>query len=586
MLVSLLKNVTDRQDPKTTVNDEINYYLQVANISNKNIFIPWAIIDNFGSILNFTELIIPKIYYFKGSKYQILKPPTNKVKILNYTYCNNKKNSKFNINFNNYYCIDMNDIILGGDLLNNSIYQIQIDFSLCENCSNYDELEKIIGNWHIELYYPTIKFNANNKLNPMEIIYESHFYNLNIYDTKIDRVYLKEFSMIDDQGWFFENIVNMSFWGLDKIDSNIYTNKKNVFRKIYSLYIYLNNNRKIYTRKYIKLFDSIGNILSIVQGIYMMFKYLSQFFTEAYQDRDIVDNIFIQKYFTDEKYNKFKSTKFLFIKNLSSNLEFVVEHNKKNKINESINKNNNISNVSQLMKSSDQMNLLSNKIKNTNQLLPTIKINKLKIYKTKKDNGKVINNNPFNLFKNWNYVKNSSKINRRSNINVYRGSNINSYFDNSVILDGSKMQQKMFTPRVNKSIKNSNRIEQIKNYMQKKKKKGQSSAEFINYKSIDFKFPYYLYLLNIFNKIFASKKVCCVNDKFIDSWEYMINVFDVTQFIRMQTNMDLINKIIFEMKNEEENSKNGVINKENMYNNIFIKNNNEKNRLDPLDNVK
>ena len=34
----------------------------------------------------------------------------------------------------------------------------------------------------------------------------------------------------------------------------------------------------------------------------------------------------------------------------------------------------------------------------------------------------------------------------------------------------------------------------------------------------------------------------------------MINVFDVTEFIKMQTNLDLINKILFGLKTDDENN--------------------------------
>ena len=82
-----------------------------------------------------------------------------------------------------------------------------------------------------------------------------------------------------------------------------------------------------------------------------------------------------------------------------------------------------------------------------------------------------------------------------------------------------------------------------------------SSEKKNQYKSIDFKFPYYLYLLNIFNKTFGMT-MCCINNRFRNAWKYMIDVFDVIKFIELQTNVDLINKILFELIIEENNLEN------------------------------
>ena len=64
----------------------------------------------------------------------------------------------------------------------------------------------------------------------------------------------------------------------------------------------------------------------------------------------------------------------------------------------------------------------------------------------------------------------------------------------------------------------------------------------------NFRFSYYLYLLNMFNKIFSTSKMCCVNNNFLDVWKNVINIFDVNKYFELQTNVDLINKILFELK--------------------------------------
>ena len=93
-----------------------------------------------------------------------------------------------------------------------------------------------------------------------------------------------------------------------------------------------------------------------------------------------------------------------------------------------------------------------------------------------------------------------------------------------------------------------------------KELKNKDGQKIDNYGSKDFNFPYYLYLLNVFNKIFGVTRMCCVGRNFGDAWKYVIEVFDVVKFIELQTNMDLINKILFELKIENKvNFKDSII---------------------------
>ncbi len=157
----------------------------------------------------------------------------------------------------------------------------------------------------MELYYPEIHFKPKNKNEPMQIYYTTHFYNFNQFNTKVERFYLKEFTLIDDNGWVFESKTNSSLWGYDRMDTDAYSKNLNNYEKdfitdfssskIYSFVIYVNRNKKVFTRKYDKLFDTLGNIISLVNGIFTLFRYISQFFTEASQDRDIVNNVFLKK---------------------------------------------------------------------------------------------------------------------------------------------------------------------------------------------------------------------------------------------------------------------------------------------------
>ena len=557
----IFNNFIKREKPNVTENDQTNIEFKKIKFGEEKIFIPWTIADYHSNRVNFTGYLFPIIYYFYGERDQKTGTLPYSSKILNYTYCNETNLKSLNyiqdnyVDFNTLYCIDMDDLIMGGDWFHEFVYHIQMDFFLCEDganmgtegkkCIDYDELSKIIGGdnaWHIEIYYPEIQFKPKNKTEPLQIFYNTHFYNFNKLNTKVERFYFKEHIMIDDQGWIFEDEKQSKFWGLDKIDSDTYIRSSdgNDFitdfssSKIYSFVIYVSRNSKIFTRKYTKILDELGNIMSIINAIFTIFKFFSQLFTEAYQDREIVANIFCQKYDMDEKFRRICESRKKVLKNLNSD-NLISVFNQKNE-----QKKSNDKKFPTNHQSSDNVNNLYNskiinkfrtdannqKIKFPSKADKALeKIKNLKssdVYSIKRDSG----SNNLQVSKNYFFPLNS--------------------IDNSNFI--LNIPQKNLYP---------NAIKNKKNNLNKKKLIRRSYNIGVNNRPFlaipkNFRFPYYLYLINIFNKYFSMTRMLCVNKNFKDVWKYMINIFDLTKYIQLQTNVELINKILFELKKDGE----------------------------------
>ena len=567
ILTFLFRDCLGRTNIKATENDEINTEFKKIKFGEEKIYIPWAIADYQSRKVNFSGWIYPVIYYYYGERNKETNLLSYQTKILNYISCNetNLKNIKYikdkNVNLDEMFCIDMEDIIMGGDWFYDFVYNVKIDFFLCEDgvnfgtkgkkCTDYDELTENIGNGnalHVEIHYPQILFKPENKQNPLQIFYNSHFYNFNKINTKEEKLYLKEFSLVDDKGWIFDDVNNSKLWGYDKMDSDSFTrifDEKNFLTnftssKIYSLTIYISRNTKVFTRKYTKLLDALGNTISIVNGIFICFKIFSQFFTEASQDRDILETLFIQKNSMEEKYSKFNkdNNKQIILLNKQSNIDNYIKRN-------ILDKNNEISNT----KNANSVNhLIKNSIVDSNSeinLQP--KQNKLKlISKFKLSQKKAIN-----------ISKKSYKFNQRAKFSLNNSVNSNHKVD--------LQRQKLSNFKSNFGFKKKH-LDQIRAYIEKRSEKGKN-AKVIDLKN--FSFPYYLYLLNIFNKIFAMNDMCCVNRKFTDAWKHLINVFDIVNYIQMQSNIDLVNKIIFEMKSEENDMSNSFIIKPRVHKSAF-----------------
>ena len=553
IVVILFTDFIQRENPNITEIDEINKEFKKIKFNEEKIYIPWSIENYKNHKLNFINSIYPIIFYYYGEKDKKSNEMHFNYTILNYILCNETdlKNVNYSggINFDNYYCIEWDNLIMGGNRFYDYIYQVEFDIFLCEEGTNLTgEGKKCLNNkifskniteenaWHIEIYYPEIHFNAKNKKNPIEIYYNNYFYDFDILNTKIERLFLKEFTMIDDQGWLLEQKINSTFWGFDKLESDTYTrnvdskNFKTDFyaSRIYSLAIYLNRNKKIFTRKYTKLLNELGNMISLIGGIFSLFKYLSQFFTEAYQDRNLVNDVFIQKYFMDEKYN---------------------EYNKK--IRSSFNIQTLIKNKEYFANNKELKNLLPKRVPSSRR--PGVFVPSTFFSKRKSEIISIENNindvvsSKFNMNQS---IKKEKKLNDDSMMNKSKN---NLYFNN----DNSYSIIKDRKSNYGLNIKNED-LDQIKDYLKSDVKRG-NKFNATKYNSKDFDFPYYLYLLNIFSKIFGLKKIYCINKQFNDAWQCVVHVFDVVKFIELQTNMDLINKILFELKVEKHEFKKNLI---------------------------
>ena len=548
-----LKNFISRVNPQITENDEANNQFKKIKFGEQKIYIPWTIADYHIKKVNFTGNLFPIIYYFYGERNKETGTMPYNYKILKYRYCNETNLKTVNyfqdsyVDFDTLYCIDMEDLIMGGDWFHDFVYHIQMDLFLCEDgvnfgtegkkCTNSTELNKIIGGdnaWHMEIYYPEIQFKPQDKKEPMQIFYNTHFYNFNKLNTKVERFYFKENIMLDDQGWLFGNEKQSIFWGFEKLESDTYSRSSDgsdfirdfSSSKIYSLVVYVSRNTKVYTRKYTKVLDALANMISIINGIYIFFKYFSQFLTEAYQDREIVNSIFIQKNNMNEKFRNIKeSRKNLFKQLYSDNLLF---SQKQKQMNGKINS-------MKLIKSSDNIKNLNNN--NFNKSRSYVNNKKLKFPpKADKALEKIKNLKSLDLFLNKESVCDDQQVSKNC---FFALNNINN-IDNSSIINIPHKSLFARKLRKNKS-----------NLYKKKKSKNNYTIDIHNKLSLRVKnlhFPYYLYLLNMFNKNFSTTRMCCINKNFLDVWKYAIDIIDVSKFFQLQTNVELINKILFELK--------------------------------------
>ena len=275
---------------------------KIIKFGKQKLYLPWRIMDYDDTFINHIGILHPRIFYFTNkfnNKTQLME--TN-YKILNYSLCNETsmknlgKDYLLHTKLDKLYCIDMDDLDMGGSWNSKFINYIRLDLNLCKeginyndnntNCTKTEYLNSLFGeenNWFFELLYPTIQFQPNNKEIPVFVLYNSYYYGLKTNSNKVDRVYLQENIFKDEQGWIFaQPIRNKTYWGVSSIKSDFYSiGGKDIFKygstsRLYSIKFYLDYGSVLYTRKYKKLYEIFSEIVPVMKAISMIFSIISE----------------------------------------------------------------------------------------------------------------------------------------------------------------------------------------------------------------------------------------------------------------------------------------------------------------------
>ena len=502
----------------------------------EKLYLPWRIIDYDENAINISGLIYPKIFYFTVQPDNITGELITKFNFVNYKLCNETSMKNLgeeyiiDIPIDTLYCIDMEDLNVGGSWNSDFLNFIRFDLYMCQDginynmsdskCTNYDDLKKIYGKGDsifFELLYPVIQFQPTNLKVPILILYKTYYYILNKLTNKLDRMYLQEYIFEDEQSWIFDNPKNVSYWGVSSINGESYiTEDKDVLRfagnsKLYTLNMYFELGIIFYTRKYKKLYEILGEIFPIMSAICSFFSFLSGIFSDLKTAKSL--NEYITGYEND-KYpikfiNKNKSTKQL-------------------KINRDISFNNN------------------NSIKN-NQITNSINIFRNKDFNLRGKPGKYSNRK---LYISKNLDESSNIFCNQNNISI----NINSY--------RKKISRKNNDPIVDKS--------EQKNKPKNKKEK----------------YPLHYYFFGyIYSRVSKKKNngkhFLCITEKFYKSFTYFRHFIDISSYIVLQKEFETFKKLINSKLNINEidsvnnrlnNNKSNVLFHIESNNNIYKKN--------------
>ena len=561
-------------------------YHNIKFIQEK-IWIPWRVRDYDGHLANFSGLLYPIIYYYSGIRNKTANNLNLGYSFLNYKLCsetsmiNNTNYFIIDVPLNELYCIDMENLDIGGNWDYDFVNYVEFDLYTCKNgidydennnnCTSYDDLINAAqkdNSFEFEIYYPLVHYQPMNKTNPIFVKYNSYFYHLSRFSNKIDRIYLQKNTLIDDRGWVSKSEKITNFWGCEKLSGDSYAtgDKKDLMNegsssRLYSFNIYINFEKVVYHRYYKNLFLVLADGLPIVYIVFNFFKFIAKIFKIASGNKKLTELLFENLQEKSSKIKKNKISEFKLnkkksfidknnqIRSVSNNIKNIQDeihinnnkdmnnnsiiddrlNNNKNYNKSSINNKNNLSELSSInLTGQDKLaNMLRNFKENRNSIEGRNKINM--------SNKKIIVNNFINNGNNGNSQSNSNSINFNM-IELF-----NDKTKDLLSVSGNSVFKKDNISEMNNSSLSNQKSK--KYYIQKKL------------------FPYKYYLCSIFIKnIDVKKKSCFFTRKFIVVYNFICQLFDISSYLILQKEFQIMKNTIIMGKYKNLLEKNQKIN--------------------------
>ena len=465
--------------------------------NNEKIWIPWKFSIN-NNNFNHSGILFPVIkYYYKENKSHEFEYKKLSYKLCNETSMVDKPdNIIIDTPLEQLYCIDMEDLYMGGSFSYNFFYYVEFNLYLCQDGINYDKNNMnctpydILNNYlQIIIYYPTFIFQEIDINSPIIIKYNKNSAFLSKNITKIEQIFLKKIILYDQTGLFDRKNKTYNNWGFSSINKDIYyiqEDNNESSSKLYSLEIFIESNTVYYYRTYKTFLFILIECIPIVNLIHNILKLIAKTFKLTSVNRKMTELLFEN---LSEKPNKFDK----YVENIKSKKNNKIAHNYFKKNTEE----NNIANT-------------TNKNFNNYSTLSLLKKREREI----QNNLNIINNNSGSPVLNHKTIsendKNSSFYVRINSLN----------FKNLLFYKhlGQRYQDPSF-PKKKRFVANK-------------------------------LFPFKYYFCTIFTKnLDLTKCRFCLSKKFIKVYSFLCQLFDISAYFILHKEFNIVKNSIFDEQN-------------------------------------
>jgi len=510
--------------PITTKSESPEIGYSTIKIGEEKIWIPWRITTYENQFIDHKGLLYPIIYLVHGKENEknIIELEYER---LNYKLCNETSMAnytnyyKLDIKLDNLFCIDNDDLYLGGSWNLGYIYFIEINLYLCEGGKNFNKNDakcssfKDLFNFKnksllFEFFYPEVRFQPLNYDNPMEVIYKNHFYEIKEYNIKYERIYIRNNILSDDRSLFINKPSNISLWGIDALYGDAYLseiydlNNKNPSSKIFSLSIYKGKGLIHFTRNYKKFFLIVSEVFPFLYIIYFIFRGITDFVKLCCIRKRLFELLFENSFidsFNKKDNNSIQRKKYI--------LRNYFNYNTKKTFKNDLFKN----------------SLINNNIKKKSHQALTSFL----IQNNIRDNNNINNN-----------YNNNDKLNNLSISNL-SNSNLGINFEFKV-LNKSKNLKK--TQIIKKPINNIAQKRRMSKTVIQKNKDFLSKKIYLKKNKKEL-FPFIYYFSDIFISKVSNPHKCIVPKKYLIVYKFINKVYDISSFLILYKQFNIFKNI-------------------------------------------
>jgi len=293
-----------RRNPRVSTNSKMEEYKETI-FSNKNFTFAFRVEDQTGKIVVNDSIISLEVAYFQyaineNGVWENIFGQLHPFRRCNELNTTKEKEKIYNISLASWYCLDFENLKMGGNWNGNFVYGLLINTKQCQysknpKCLKEQDLKASFKNeltgsqfFYSFLYMETLPEMDNFKI-PLKLHLINKYELLTLKTLKRSLQTYKKVQINNDKGWFLDDREEKIFYSSESVLSDFSLKEEFEEDVIYSHFIYFGNKIDIYNRSYSKIQEVIANIGGFSKILYVFMNYLFVFFG------DYLKNIFLLK---------------------------------------------------------------------------------------------------------------------------------------------------------------------------------------------------------------------------------------------------------------------------------------------------
>ena len=307
-------DLINRKNPivMTEIQNPINY--TDFTLDSKKLTFAWRLENNDAITINYTGLIYPKLVYHNFQKFSNGTWDMDRFKVLDAEQCNSEfvTDKKFIDKFNlaDWNCIDFSrhNISLGGYWDSTFVKYLELKLYYCPDgdlksplCTPIEALKESTSGakkMFFSCIFPIHYFEPNNLNVPLGYEYYNYFTTLSANLQKMERLYLKNAYLDDDQGYFIKESNKSQQVSFEKFQNDVIFKPDNLLvdkiadPNIYSFIIYFSKTKEKYYRTYMKIQELAAFVGGFIKIVIVAGEILSELYNRYQINIKLINELF------------------------------------------------------------------------------------------------------------------------------------------------------------------------------------------------------------------------------------------------------------------------------------------------------